>query len=110
MMEYKGYVGKVEFDDEAGIFHGDVINTRDVITFQGTTVDEVRQAFHDSVDDYLDFCAQLGQAPEKPFTGKFVLRLSPDLHRRIYIAARAAGKTLNAWVAVRLDETTAHAH
>lgn len=110
MMEYKGYVGKVEFDDEAGIFHGDVINTRDVITFQGTTVAEVRQAFHDSVDDYLGFCAQLGQAPEKPFTGKFVLRLSPDLHRRIYIAARAAGKSLNAWVAERLDETTAHAH
>ncbi|MHB8987854.1 MAG: toxin-antitoxin system HicB family antitoxin [Desulfobulbia bacterium] len=51
-----------------------------------------------------------GQAPEKPFTGKFVLRLSPDLHRKVYIAARAAGKSLNAWVAERLDETTAHAH
>lgn len=107
MMEYKGYVGKVEFDDKAGIFHGDVINTRDIITFQGTTVEEVRQAFRDSVDDYLDFCAQLGQPPEKPFTGKFMLRLSPDLHRRAYIAARVAGKSLNAWVADRLDETTA---
>jgi predicted HicB family RNase H-like nuclease len=58
----------------------------------------------------MDFCAQLGQVPKKPFTGKFVLRLSPDLHRRVYIAARAAGKSLNAWVADHLDETTAHAH
>ena len=56
MMEHKGYVGKVEFDDEAGIFHGEVINTRDVITFQGTTVEEIRVAFKDSVEDYLDFC------------------------------------------------------
>ena len=86
MMEYKGHAGKVEFDDEAGIFHGDVI------TFQGTTVDEVRQAFHDSVDDYLDFCAQLGQAPEKPFTGKFVLRLSPDLHAGLILQQRPPAK------------------
>jgi predicted HicB family RNase H-like nuclease len=98
MMEYKGYAGRVEFDDEAGIFHGEVINTRDVITFQGTTVEEIRQAFIDSVDDYLDFCAQLGQAPDKPFTGRFMLRLPPDLHRQAYIAARQAGKSLNAWI------------
>jgi len=107
MMEYKGYIGKVEFDDEAGIFHGDVINTRDIITFQGVTVDEIRQAFHESVNDYLDFCSQLGQAPEKPFTGKFVLRLSPDLHRRIYIAAKTTGKSLNAWVNDCLARNTA---
>ena len=73
MMEYKGYIGKVDFDDEAGIFHGEVINTRDVITFQGASVDEIRQAFHDSVEDYLAFCQQLGQEPDKPFTGKFML-------------------------------------
>lgn len=110
MMEYKGYVGKVEFDDEAGIFHGEVINTRDVITFQGTTVDEIRQAFLDSVEDYLEFCAQLGQSPDKPFTGKLMLRLSPDLHRRIYIAAKQTGKSLNTWIAELLEETSAHAH
>ncbi|HIJ86680.1 MAG TPA: type II toxin-antitoxin system HicB family antitoxin [Desulfuromonadales bacterium] len=105
MMEYKGYVGKVEFDDEAGIFHGDVINTRDVITFQGTTVEEIRSAFHDSVEDYLEFCAQLGHAPEKPFTGKLMLRLPPDLHRKAYIAAQHAGKSLNAWIADCIGET-----
>lgn len=111
MMEYKGYIGKVEFDDEAGIFHGEVINTRDVITFQGTSVAEIKQAFQESVEDYLAFCKQLGQEPDKPFTGRLMLRLSPDLHRRIYIAARQAGKSLNAWIAESLDKkTTADAH
>ena len=55
-MEYKGYVGKVEFDDDAEIFHGEVLDTRDVITFQGKSVGELRQAFRDSIDDYLAFC------------------------------------------------------
>ncbi|MBP7964851.1 MAG: type II toxin-antitoxin system HicB family antitoxin [Caldilineaceae bacterium] len=63
MMEYKNHIGKVELDDEAGIFHGDVINLRDVITFQGETIDELSQAFHDSVDDYLEFCKARGEAP-----------------------------------------------
>lgn len=58
MMKYKGYVGKVEFDDDADLFHGEIMNTRDVITFQGRTTDELRQAFKDSVDDYLAFCAE----------------------------------------------------
>lgn len=57
-MEYKGYVGKAEFDDEAGVFYGEVVNTRDVITFQGRSVDELREA--DSVEDYLEFCAERG--------------------------------------------------
>ena len=65
MMEYKGYIGKVEFDDEVGIFHGEVINVRDVITFQGESVQEIRQAFQDSVEDYLEFCAERGEEPEK---------------------------------------------
>jgi predicted HicB family RNase H-like nuclease len=71
-MKYKGYVGMVTFDDEAGIFHGEVINTRDVITFQGTCVEELRQAFIDSIDDYLAFCAERGEEPEKPFSGHLV--------------------------------------
>ena len=106
MMEHKGYVGKVEFDDEAGIFHGEVINTRDVITFQGTTVEEIRVAFKDSVEDYLDFCAKLGHAPEKPFTGKLMLRLPPDLHRKAYISAQQRGKSLNAWITECIGEMT----
>ena len=98
MMTYKGYVGKVEFDDEAGIFYGEVINLRDVITFQGTTVQELRQAFQDSVDDYLEFCAQRGEEAEKPFSGKFVVRVSPDVHRELFAKARLADKSLNSLV------------
>jgi len=65
-MNYKGYIGLEEFDEEAGIFHGEVVNTRDVITFQGTCVEEIKQAFIDSIDDYLEFCAARGEQPEKP--------------------------------------------
>ena len=98
MMEYKGYVGKVEIDDEAGILHGEVINIRDVITFEGTSVDEIHKAFRESVDDYLEFCAQRGEAPEKPFSGKFVVRLPTELHRKAYVQAKLADKSLNGWV------------
>lgn len=72
----------------------EVINVRDVITFEGTTVDEVQTAFRDSVDDYLDFCAQWGESPEKPFSGKFVLRLSAELHRKAYVQAKLEDKSL----------------
>ena len=98
MMEYKGYFSKVEFDDDANIFHGEVINLRDVITFEGETVKELKQAFQDSVDDYLDFCADRGENPEKPYSGKFVVRVEPELHKNISIEARKAGKSLNVWV------------
>jgi predicted HicB family RNase H-like nuclease len=103
MMEYKGYVGRVEYDDDAGLFHGEVINTRDVITFQGATVEELRRAFRDSIEDYLAFCAERGEEPDKPFSGQFVTRISPDLHRRISLAATLAGQSLNAWVTEQLE-------
>ena len=80
MIKYKGYVGRVEFDDEVGIFHGEVVDTRDVITFQGKSVEEIQLAFKASVDNYLDFCGKRNEKPDKPFSGKFVLRLSPELH------------------------------
>ena len=103
MMEYNGYVGRVEYDDEAGVFHGEVINTRDVITFQGATVGELRKAFRESVEDYLVFCEERGEEPDKPFSGQFVTRVSPELHRRINIAATLVGKSLNAWVTEQLE-------
>ena len=103
MIEYKGYSGKVEFDDEAGIFHGDVINTRDVITFQGESVSELQQAFRDSIDDYLEFCQERGESPEKPFSGQFVTRIPPELHRQVNTTAAVFGKSLNAWVTEQLQ-------
>ena len=99
MLIYKGYMGHVEFDDEADIFHGEVINTRDVITFQGKSVAEIKKAFRESVDDYLAFCKERNEEPEKPFSGKFNLRLDPDLHRQIYIAAKQNKMGLNQWIA-----------
>lgn len=98
MMEYKGYFGTVEFDADAKIFHGDVINTRDVITFQGTTVKEIEQAFQDSVDDYIIWCKEEGVVPEKPYSGKFNVRLSPELHRQIAILAKKKRVSLNSFV------------
>ena len=98
MMEYKGYIGKVAIDDEAGILYGEVINIRDVITFEGTSVAELQRAFHESVDDYLAFCTERGESPEKPFSGKFVVRLPAELHRKAYIQAKLADKSLNGWV------------
>ncbi len=98
MMNYKGYTGKVEFDDDAMIFHGEVIGIRDVVMFQGKSVQEIEQAFHDSVDDYLNFCKEKGEEPDKPFSGKFVVRISPNTHRKVYTAAKRAGQSINAWL------------
>ncbi|MBU1743764.1 MAG: type II toxin-antitoxin system HicB family antitoxin [Proteobacteria bacterium] len=108
MMQYKGYTGKVEFDDEADVFHGEVIGLRDVITFQGKTVDEVKESFQESVDDYLAFCAKRGEEPKKPLTGKFVVRIPPDLHRKVYVAAKKSGSSLNSWILQTLEHSTEH--
>ena len=104
MMEYKGYMGHVEFDDESDIFHGEVINMRDVVTFQGENVDQIRQAFKDSVDDYLEFCAERGESPEKPYSGKFIIRVEPELHKKVAMYAKKERKSLNAWVNEVLEE------
>ena len=110
MMEYKGYLGQVEYDDEAGIFHGEVVNLRDVITFQGESVDELRRAFRESVDDYLAFCAARGEEPEKPYSGTFTVRIPPELHRDVALRARLAGKSLNGWVTDLLGQAVVSSH
>lgn len=98
MLNYKGYIGYVEFDDANEIFTGEVINTKDIITFQSDTAHGLKQAFTDSVDDYLDFCKERNENPEKPFSGKFNLRIPPELHREAYVAAKHSGMSLNTWV------------
>lgn len=98
MMTYKGYSGQVWFDDEADVFHGEVTGLRDVVTFQGATVDEVKRAFRDSIDDYLAFCAERNESPEKAYSGKFMVRVEPELHRRIAEASAAEGLSLNGWL------------
>lgn len=102
MMEYKGYIGRVEFDDEAGLFHGEVINTRDVITFQGTSVEEIKREFQVSVDVYLEFCAEQGKGPDAPNAGHLVLDVSPELQMAMIQAAKREHKALDTWIVDRL--------
>lgn len=106
MLTYKGYTGYVEYDDRAKIFAGEVIDTNDVITFQGRTPEEIEQAFRDSIDDYLEFCEELGRAPEKPYSGKLSLRLNPATHRHVAIAARKTGQSINEYIEKMLEENT----
>ena len=81
---------------------GRVAGLRDVITFEGATFSEVEQAFHDSIDDYLAFCAERGEPPDRPYSGKIPLRVSPETHRQAGMRARAAGMSLNQWIAQRI--------
>lgn len=97
-MKYKGYETLVRFDDETEMFYGEVINTRDVITFQGKSVVELKREFKNSVEDYLEFCGERNEEPDKPFSGNFVLRISPELHRKLYKKAKLTGKSLNSLI------------
>ena len=106
MMEYKGYRAVVTFEDEADVFHGEVVNTRDVIVFEGTSVAQLKKEFKFSIDDYLKACEERGRTPDKPFSGKIPLRLPPEVHRAAAAAAaaRIQGKSLNAWIAETVRE------
>ncbi len=106
MLKYKGYSATVELDEGAAVLQGEVIGTRDVITFQADSVETIIAEFHASVDGYLDFCAERGEAPEKSLSGQFLVRSTPELHRRIHIAASASGMSVNAWLTRALEEDT----
>lgn len=101
MLEYKGYIGTIEAED--GVFLGRVAGLRDVITFEGATFAEVEQAFRDSIDDYLAFCAQRGEPADRPYSGRIPLRVSPETHRRAAMRAQAEGLSLNQWIARRIE-------
>ena len=105
MLEYKNYTGIVEYDADGKIFTGEVIGLRDVVTFQGRTPDELERSFHESVDFYLEMCQQDNVSPDKVFSGRFNVRIAPQIHRQI--AARAAQErvSLNRWVSETLIQT-----
>lgn len=102
-MTYKGYTANIKYDEEAGIFHGEVIDTKDAITFQGTSVSELKKAFKNSIEEYLAFCNERGKEPDKPFSGKFVLRIPKELHRKIYIKAIKNGQSINNFITQYLN-------
>jgi len=102
-------IGMVEYVGHAKLFHGDVINTKTVITFQGKSVDEIEQAFRELVDDYIAWCEEEGAAPEMPFSGKFNLQLSPRLHRDVAVMAKKLKLSVDSFVEKALiDEIKAY--
>ncbi|MBF0623718.1 MAG: type II toxin-antitoxin system HicB family antitoxin [Magnetococcales bacterium] len=97
-MMHKGYAARIQYSDEDGCFVGRVAGIKPIITFHGESVAEVRQAFQEAVNFYLDTCAARGEKPEKPFSGKIMARVAPDLHARAKSMADATGKSLNQFV------------
>ena len=107
MMMYKGYIARIEYSEEDGCFVGHIAGIRDVIGFHGESVSELRAAFADAVEDYLETYEKLGRAPQKPYSGKIMLRVDPALHARAAALAEAQGKSLNAWTQELLQEAVA---
>lgn len=103
-MKYKGYVSKVEFDEDAQVFYGWVVNTRSVIDFYGSSVGELKKEFEFSVDEYLSYCKEHNIEPEKPYSGKFNVRLSPELHEKVATRAAIEGVSLNSYVTKALED------
>ena len=104
LLFYKGYQGHFQYDPDADIFHGDVLHLNDVITFQGRSIDELKTALADSIEVYLEYCAQKGRAPQKPFSGSFNIRIPPEIHQRAAASAARDGVSLNKWVAKTLEQ------
>ncbi|HBL27381.1 MAG TPA: toxin-antitoxin system HicB family antitoxin [Acidobacteria bacterium] len=96
-MSYKGYTARVEFDERDGIFVGRLLGIRSIISFHGETVAELRAEMASAVDDYLADCEAQGLKPEKPASGKLLLRVPPEIHGKALVVAQAAGKSLNQW-------------
>ena len=103
-MTYKGYTARIEFDERDNIFVGRVLGLRSIISFHGETVAELRQAMADAIDDFLLDCEERGVKPEKPASGKLMLRVSPEVHGAALVAAQAAGKSLNQWATEVIQE------
>ena len=107
-LSYRGYTARIEFDPEDKILIGRVLDIDDVIVFHGDSVKEFTCAFHEAIDDYLKACEQLEQAPEKPVSGRMMLRVDPVVHAAAVKAAAGAGQSLNRWAEQALKQA-AHA-
>ena len=104
-MKYKGYAAHIEYSDEDCCFVGHIAGIRDVVGFHGESVGELRTAFEEAVDDYLETCSKIGREPQKSYSGKLMLRISPDIHAAVAIAAETSGKSINQLVAEILNQT-----
>ena len=106
-IQYKGYIGSVEFSEEDSIFYGKVMGIRSLISYEGESARELLEDFHGAVDDYLESCKAEGKEPEVAFKGSFNIRLSPELHKRIYIYAAAHQMSMNRYIEEILEKSPA---
>lgn len=97
VMNYKGYSARVEYDDDDGVFFGRIAGIRDGVGFHADTVEGLRAAFREAVEDYLETCAKVGKSPEKPYSGKVMFRVAPEVHAQAALAAELQGLSLNQW-------------
>ena len=97
VMSFKGYMARIAFDDDNGIFTGRLAGIRDGVGFHADTVEGLRAAFHEAVEDYLETCAKIGKEPQRSYSGQMMFRVNPDVHRKAALAAELAGKSLNQW-------------
>jgi len=104
-LHYKDYVGSIEFSEVDGVFHGKVVGIKSLISFEGNSVNAIIKDFHNAVDEYFEFCAEIGKQPEKPFKGSFNVRIGTDLHREATLAASARGVSLNTLVEDAIRQT-----
>ena len=104
-LHYKGYAGSVEFSEEDSVFHGKVVGIKSLISFEGDSINALIEDFHNAVDEYLEFCAETGKQPEKPFKGSFNVRIGTDLHRKAALAASMRGISLNSLVEEAIRQT-----
>jgi predicted HicB family RNase H-like nuclease len=101
-MTHKGYAARVDFDDDDGIFFGQIAGIRDGVGFHADTVEGLRAAFHEAVEDYIETCAKVGKAPQKPYSGQIMVRVAPEVHANAALAAQLAGKSLAKWTEEKL--------
>jgi predicted HicB family RNase H-like nuclease len=104
VMSYKGYKARVEYDAEDELLTGRLAGINDVVGFHADTVDGLKTAFHEAVEDYLAACAKAGKSPEKPFSGRVMFRVDPEVHAQAALAAQLSGKSLNQWAEEALKE------
>ncbi len=110
MMEYKGYVGNVTYDPVADLFRGEIANVNEVVTFEGESVSDLKRALADAVDQYLAFCRERGEKPDRPFSGRMLVRMDPQTHRAVATAAAREGQSLNAWTVEVLERAALVVH
>ena len=102
-MTYKGYSARIDYDDDDRVFTGRIAGIRDGVGFHADNVEALREAFHEAVEDYLETCAGIGKSPQKPYSGRMMFRVSPEVHRQAALAAELSGKSLNQWAEEVLD-------